>query len=186
MNVALSTMLALLVIGLFGLLTLHAAKLTVIIRENVKIQVYLSKNISEGESVRISQLLSKKHFVLKKNGTAQIQFLSKEEAAHAFIKETGEDFLQALDENPLRDSYVINIAPGCQAKSHLQAIKYEVEAINGVFEVDYVAGLITSLNRNVTRLSTVLAILSVILPIVVSVLINNTIKLAIYSQRFLI
>ncbi len=186
MNVALGTMLALLVVGLFGLLTLHTAKLTEIIRENVRIQVYLHKNISESESIRISQLLSKKHFVLKKNGTARIKFLTKEEAARAFIKETGEDFLQVLDENPLRDSYVVNIAPDYQAKSRLQAIKCEVEAINGVFEVDYVAGLISSVNRNVTRLGTVLAVLSVILPIVVSVLINNTVKLALYSQRFLI
>lgn len=186
MNVALGTMLALFVVGLFGLLTLHAAKLTEIIRENVKVHVYLHKHISESENIRISQLLSKKHFVLKKNGTAQIKFLTKEDATQALIKETGEDFLQVLDENPLRDSYIINIAPGYQGKSRLQAIKCEIEAINGVFEVDYIAGFIASVNRNVTKLSTVLAILSVILPIVVSTLINNTIKLALYSQRFLI
>jgi len=185
-NVVFSTTLALLVVGLFGLLMLHAARLTDIIRENVKIQVYLHKNISESESIRISQLLSKKDFVLKKNGHAQIEFLSKEEAAQEFTKATGESFLQVLDENPLRDVYVVNVAPSYQGRQQLQAIKREVEAIIGVFEVDYVAGFVASVNRNIARLGTVLAAFSVILLVVVSVLINNTIRLAVYSQRFLV
>ena len=65
-NVVFSTTLALLVVGLFGLLMLHAARLTGIIKENVKIQVYLHKNILESEGIRVGQLLSKKDFVLKK------------------------------------------------------------------------------------------------------------------------
>ena len=185
-NVVLSAMLALLVVGLFGLLMIHAARLTDTIRENVKINIYLHKNIPESKSIWISQLLSKKKFVLKKNGHAQLSFLSKEDAAQALIKATGENFLQILDENPLRDVYVANIALGYQNKQQLQEIKREIEAIHGVFEADYVAGFITSINRNVTRLGTVLAVFSVILLAVVSVLINNTIKLAVYSQRFLV
>ena len=185
-NVVFSTMLALLVVGLFGLLMLHAARLTGIIRENVKIQIYLHKNISESESIRISQLLSKKDFVLNKKGHAQLKFFSKEDAAQEFTKATGESFSQVLDENPLRDVYVVNVAPSYQGRQQLQAIKREVEAISGVFEVDYVAGFVASVNRNIARLGTVLAAFSVILLVVVSVLINNTIRLAAYSQRFLI
>ncbi|MEL6413206.1 MAG: ABC transporter permease, partial [Bacteroidota bacterium] len=63
LNVVFSTMLALFVVGLFGLLLLHAAKLTRFITENVQVQVYLNKHISESESIRISQLLSQKAFV---------------------------------------------------------------------------------------------------------------------------
>jgi cell division transport system permease protein len=81
---------------------------------------------------------------------------------------------------------VVNVAPSYQGKQQLQAIKREVEAISGVFEVDYVAGFVASINRNIARLGTVLAAFSVILLVVVSVLINNTIRLAVYSQRFLI
>ena len=165
---------------------LHAASIAGTIRDNVKIQIYLHKNISESESIRISQLLSKKDFVLKKDGHAQLKFIAKEDAAQVFIKETGENFLQVLDENPLRDVYVVNIAPGYQNTEQLQAIKRDIEAINGVFEVDYVASFIASVNRNITRLASILAVFSVILFIVVIALINNTIKLAVYSQRFLI
>jgi len=185
-NVVFSTTLALFVVGLFGLLLIHAASLTGIIKENVKIQVYLHKNISESESIRISQLLSKKDFVLKKDGHAQLKFLSKEDAAQEFIQATGEDFLQVLDENPLRDVYVVNIAPDYQDGQALQAIKREIEAINGVFEVDYAADFVASLNRHITRLGSVLAIFAITLLIVVSILINNTIRLAVYSQRFLV
>ena len=185
-NVVLSTMLALFVVGLFGLLMLHAASLTSLIRDNVTIQVYLHKKTPESESIRISRLLSKKKFVLKKNGHAQLRFISKEEAAQAFIKATGESFSQVLEENPLRDAYLINIAPNYQNKQQLQTIKHEIEAIKGVFEVDYVADFITSINRNMASLGSVLAVFSVILLVAASVLINNTIKLAVYSQRFLV
>ena len=185
-NVVFSTILALFVVGLFGLLMLHAARLTGMIKENVKIQVYLHKNISESESIRISQLLSKKDFSLKKNSHAQLKFISKEDAAQAFMKATGEKILQVLDENPLRDVYVVNIAPSYQSKQQLQAIKHEIEALKGVFEVDYTADFVASVNRNIARLGSVLASFSVILLIVVSILINNTIKLAVYSQRFLV
>ena len=183
-NVALSTMLALFVVGLFGLLLLHAAKLTNVIKKNINIQVYLHKNVSASESVRISQLLGQQAFVLKKNGHAQLKFIGKEEAAQAFTEATGEDFLQVLDEHPLRDVYVVSIAPSYH--DQLPAIKSKLETISGVFEVDYVAGLAASIHRNIVRGGTVLAFFAVILLIVVSVLINNTIKLAVYSQRFLI
>lgn len=185
-NVTFSTTLALLVVGLFGLLVLHAAKLTTIIKERINIQVYLHKNVSESETVRISQLLSKQDFVFKKNGYAQLKFISKEEAAKTFAKETGERFLEVLDENPLRDTYIVNIASGYQNPAQLQAIKKEVEAISGVFEVEYVEGFAVSISRNIARAGTMLGVFSIILLIVVSILINSTIKLAVYSQRFLI
>lgn len=185
-SVAFSTMLALLVVGLFGLLLLHAAKLTTVIKENVTIQVYLNKNVSENESIKISQLLSQQDFVLKKNGHAQLKLISKEEAAQTFIEETGESFLQVLDGNPLRDAYVVSVAPNYQNKTQLQAIKSDVERIKGVFEVAYVEDFADSVNRNIARVGTMLLVFASMLLIVVSILINSTIKLAVYSQRFLI
>lgn len=185
-NVVFSTMMALFVVGLFGLLLLHAARLTSIIQENVTVQVYLNKNISENASIRVSQLLSKKDFVLKKEGKAQLVFLTKEEAAQAFTKETGERFLQVLSENPLRDAYIVNIDPRYQDSTQLQAIKRDIEAISGVFEVEYMENLLVSINKNIVRIGLLLGIFAIILLLVAIVLINNTIKLATYSQRFLI
>mgnify|MGYP005842131645 CR=1 FL=1 len=185
-NVIFSTMLALFVVGLFGLLLLHTARLTKIIQENVTIQVYLHKHIAENELIRISQLLSKQDFVLKKQGNAQFNYVSKEEAAQKFTQETGEKFLQVLDENPLRDAYILHVDPKYQDPKNLQAIKQRIEAMHGVFEVVYMENLVTSINKNITRMSIILGIFACILLLVVVVLINNTIKLATYSQRFLI
>ena len=185
-NVVFNIMLALLAMGLFGLLLLHTAKLTNIIRENMTIQAYLHKDISEHTSIHISQLLGGKDFVLKKNGHPQIAFVSKEDAAEAFIQKTGENFLHVLNENPLLDAYIINIDPKYQGQKNLQAIKCELEAINGIFEVEYLENLTAIINKNIAHAGIVLSIFTIILLLVVSVLINNTIKLAIYSQRFLI
>ncbi len=185
-NVLFTTMLALFVVGLFGLLLLHAARLTHIIQENVTIQVYLNKHISENEIIRINQVLSKQDFVLKKEDEPQLRFLSKEEAAQAFIKETGENFLQVLDENPLRDAYIIQLDPRYQDPESLQTIKHDIDAINGVFEVYYMENLVASINKNITRIGIILGVFAVILVLIVVVLIHNTIKLATYSQRFLI
>lgn len=81
LQVVFSITLALFMTGLLGLLALHTETLTTFIRENLEIQVYLTKNISENESIRIHQLLSKKPFILKKNKKAQINFIPKEVAA---------------------------------------------------------------------------------------------------------
>ena len=185
-HVAFSTMWALLVVGLFGLLLLHAHKLTSLVKENVKVQVYLHKNISERVTIRMSQLLSKQDFVYKKNGCAQVAFYSKEEIAETFVQATGEPFWQVLDENPLRDVYIVSIAPGHQHSAQLQVIKEKIAALPGVFDVDYVEDFVTSINDNITKIGAALAIFAIILLIVVAVLINNTIRLAIYSQRLLI
>ena len=186
LNVVFSIALALFIIGLFGLLLLHAARLTGAIREQVRIQVYLHKNITESERIKLRQLLSKKDFVFKKHSQAQIRFISREEATKDFLQATGEDFLQVLNDTPLRDVYWIRIDPDYQSQDCLQAIKSELEAMTGVFEVDFIQDFVASINRNITRVGTILGAFAIILLVAVSALINNTIKLALYSQRFLV
>mgnify|MGYP007115600296 CR=1 FL=1 len=185
-NVIFSTMLALFVMGLFGLLLIHATKLTKTVQENVTVQVYLNKNITENDIVRMDQFLSQQAFVLKKNGAPQIMFISKNEAAETFIKETGEDFTEILKDNPLRDSYIVHIDSDYQATESLQAIKKDVSDIEGVFEVCYIENLVSTINKNVRQASIILVFFTIILLFAVIILINNTIKLALYSQRFLI
>eukprot|EP01132_Coremiostelium_polycephalum_P000318 gene318-407_t len=185
-NVIFSTMLALFVMGLFALLLIHATKLTQAVQENVTIQVYLNKNITEHDILKIDQYLSQQNFVLKKNGTPQLTFVTKKEAADSFIKETGEDFMQILKENPLRDSYIVYMDPQYQTAELLQVVKQEVSELEGVFEVSYIENLVDTINKNVKHISLVLVFFSMMLLVAVVILINNTIKLALYSQRFLI
>ncbi|MDH5366974.1 MAG: permease-like cell division protein FtsX [Cyclobacteriaceae bacterium] len=185
-NVIFSISLALFVIGLFGILFLHTAKLTSIIRENIEIQVYLNNNISESQKITLQQTLATKPYVLSKENEAQINYIPKDEAAQIFLNETGEDIKKVLADNPLRDAFTLKINEGYYEQQKLQQIKSEIEELRGVFEVVYVESLINSINKNLTKISLVLLIFATILLLVVIILINNTIKLALFSQRFLI
>lgn len=185
-SVIFSITLALFVIGLFGLLLLHTNKLTEIIKENIEIQVYLNKQITNNQRIQIQKTLSSKAYAAEKDGEIQISFISKEEAASKFIKETGEDFTTFLGENPLRDAYLLKIKPEFQDSKKLGTIKAELENIHGVFEVVYIESLVDSINQNMAKISIFLLGFAGVLMLAVFILINNTIKLALFSQRFLI
>ncbi|MEQ8924720.1 MAG: permease-like cell division protein FtsX [Fulvivirga sp.] len=185
-SVIFSITLSLFVIGLFGLLILHANRLSEIVRENVEIQVYLNKDISQNQKIQVFKTLSSKDYVAKQNEEVQISFISKEEAEKQFIEDTGEDFREFLGENPLRDAYIVKIDPDQQQTANLKTIKKELEKLSGVFEVVYIENLVNSINENMTKIALFLLGFAFVLLIVVIILINNTIKLALFSQRFLI
>lgn len=186
LSVVLSITLALFVIGVFGLLMIYSQELERVVRENVKIQVYLKNHINEAQHLQIQKNLSSRYFITKKNPQSAIQFISKEEAAKQFIKDTGEDFQKFLGENPLRDAFLITIDPAYHDKASLNKIKSEVEKINGVFQVYYVENVIDSINKNVTKIGFILGGIAILLLLTVVLLINNTLRLALFSQRFLI
>lgn len=185
-SVIFSITLSLLMMGLFGLLALHTNRLSNIIKENIEIQVFLNKPIDNNEITRIQKTILSKSYVLSSENTENISFVSKEEAARQFVEETGEDFSQLLGDNPLRDLFIVKVDPDFQSVDSLTMIKKEIESIRGVYEVSYVETLVNSINKNLTKIGVILLGFSVIFLIVVVVLINNTIKLALFSQRFLI
>ena len=185
-SVIFSITLALFVIGLFGMLLIYANKLTRVIQENVEIQVFLNKTISTSDRLKIQKTLASKEYVDQPENEEAVVFISKEEAATQFIEETGEDFRQFLGENPLRDALVIHVKPEYYEPTELSKIKLDIERQTGVFEVAYVESLIDAINRNITKISLVLVGFALLLVVIVAILINNTIRLALFSQRFLI
>ncbi len=185
-SVTLSITLALMVMGIFGLLVVHTKKLTLNIQESIEIQVFLNNQLTSTEITRINRSISSKPYTLNKEDQPGVKFISKEEASKQFISETGEDFTEFLGDNPLRDLLVVNVAPEYQAADSLRFITSEIEAMNGVFEVAYVESLIESINDNITKIGLIMLGFFILLMVVVVILINNTIKLALFSQRFLI
>ena len=103
-SVVLSISLALFVIGVFGALVIYSKELERSVRDNVKIQVYLKNQLTSQQTKKIEKELQSKSFINKSNPQNAVQFVSKEEAAKQFIKETGEDFKKFLGENPLRNA----------------------------------------------------------------------------------
>lgn len=184
--VVFSITLALFVIGVFGLLLIHAEKLSQRVKESIEMQVYLDRDLTEVQRVRLQKAFAAKEYIAFQNDTAQVRYISKEEGAKAFLDETGEDFMAFLGDNPLRDAYVLRIDANHSSSAMLKSIKSDLEEIDGVYEVQYVESLIESINQNIRKISIILLGFAAILVLVVIILINNTIKLALYSQRFLI
>jgi cell division transport system permease protein len=185
-SVVLSITLALFVIGVFGLLLIYSKELERIVRENVKIQVYLKNHMTEAQRLQVEKNLSSRYFIPRDNIEKPIQFISKDEAAKQFIRETGEDFQKFLGENPLRDAFLVRVDPTYHDQKSMAKIRTEVEQVSGVFQVYYVENLIDSINKNVTKIALVLLGLAALLLFTVVLLINNTLRLALFSQRFLI
>jgi cell division transport system permease protein len=184
-GVVFSITLSLIVMGIFGLLLIYSQELEQQVRQNIRVQVYLKSNVTENQRLQIENKLASQEYVSKENGPGVV-FVSKEDAAKKFIEETGEDFVDFIGENPLRDAYLISIAREYHSIAKIEEIKKEIQNMNGVFQVFYVEGLIESVNSNVTKISLILLGLTTVLLVSVVLLINNTLRIALFSQRFLI
>lgn len=185
-SVVFSITLALFVIGLFSLLLINSNRLSSIVKENIQLHIYLQKDITPTQKDSLQQVLSHAVYTAQKEGLAQITFVSKEEAAKKFIKETGEDFHEFLGENPLRDAFTLNVASDFASNAKLKLLQTQLQSIKLVYEVDYKENMVDDINKNISLISLILISFTIILLLAVVFLINNTIKLALFSQRFLI
>jgi cell division transport system permease protein len=184
-GVVISVTLALFVVGLFGLLIIYSQQLEKQVRQNIRMQVYLKSSLTETQRLQIENKLLSQDFTSKEKDKA-VYYISRDEAAKKFIAETGEDFTKFIGENPLHDAYLVSIDPSFHSRQQMEKIKSDIQKMNGVFQVFYVEGLIESVNDNVMKIGLFLGGLILILLITVVLLINNTLKLALFSQRFLI
>lgn len=186
LTVIFSIMLALFVLGLGGLLALQAVRLSETIKDNIEVYVYLDKYAAAGDFARVSREIGRKPYLSAKDGRPQMRFVSKDEAARKFIKETHEDFMTLLGENPLRDAYIIRIRPELYQKAQMRHIKADLETVKGVFEAVYLEEQVEEANRNLYKVTWMLLGFAAILFVAVFILISNTLRLAMFSQRFLI
>jgi cell division transport system permease protein len=184
-GVMISITLALFVIGLFGMLIIYSQELEQQVRENIRMQVYLKSTLKETQRLQIENKLLSTKYVNKENGKG-VTYVSKEEAAKKFIAETGEDFTKFIDENPLHDAYLVSIDPSYHTVGEMQKIKEDIQKMSGVFQVAYEEKVIDSVNKNVTSIGLGLLVTIIALLLAVVLLINNTLRLALFSQRFLI
>lgn len=177
---------ALFLIGFCGMLVIQSKKMVSIIRQNIEVRAFLSKTTTETGRDSVLQVIRQKNFLHSSEGVTPITFVSKEEAAKDYIQDSKEDFRTILDDNPFLDSYRIKISEDFFEESKLRLIKADLEKIPNVHEVVYQENLADDINKNITKVYIILASFALIMLIIIVLLINNTIKLAIYSQRFLI
>jgi len=186
LSVIFSITLSLVVMGIFGIAFIYLKTLTSIVQSNVEIQVYLDKSIRDHDVKRLEKIMTTRPYIRSDDATENIKFTSKETAAEVFIRDTGEDFTKFLGDNPLRDAFSVKIINQYQSVDSLKTIEIDLRRLPGVYEVVFQESLIASINKNLRKIGILLLGMTLILLVAVIVLINNTIRIALFSQRFLI
>ena len=184
-SVIFSVTLYLLLLGLFSFFVLSSLNVKNYLESNTEINIYLNKKISPSQIEQIKRTLYTKEYSLT-NTESTLNYVSSEEAAKNFQSEIGEDFVDFLGNNPLRDLIILKINSDYFDLERLNIIESDILKIPGVYQVEYSKELIDNINKNVANISFVFIGLFLILLIISVILINNTLRIALFSQRFLI
>lgn len=179
-STVISIALVLLMTGLLGLILVHAKNLSKYVKENIVLNVIVNDNVNEGDVLSLQKDLEKEEYVLR------TEYVSKELAAKNLKEDLGEDFVEYLGTNPLLPSIDIYLKEQYANADSIQPFIDKVAKNRRVKEIVYQESLIDMVNKNIRIISIVVLAFTVILLVIAVALINNTIRLAIYSQRFLI
>lgn len=175
-----SISLVLFVLGLFGLLVINAKGIANEVKENFAITVLLSNEAPEVEVRQFQKSLELTPYV------KSTEFISKDEAAEQLREELDEDFMEFLGYNPLLNSIEVRLKADYVTEEQLAFLEKEYTKKDFVKEVVYDKPLIQLMNENIERIGIFLIAGSVLLLLIAIALINSSIRLSIYSRRFLI
>ena len=179
-SVVISLSLVLFVIGLLGLVLINAQRLSNYVKENIGFTIMLKEGVNEIEIMNFQKILDASYFA--KSST----FVSKEQATKDLQNDLGEDFVSFLGYSPLLASVDVKLNASYANTDSLAVIKTELNDYPVVHTIFYQENLIDKLNSNVNRLSFFLLCFCLLLFVIAFALINNTIRLSVYSKRFLI
>lgn len=170
----------LVLIGILGWFVINGSKLQQYFRGNVQVQVYLRENAPQED---IDSLVS---YIKSKPYASTVEHITKEMAKDKFLKDGNEDWNKVLDYNPLPASIDFKLKSDFVNKDTLHAITSDLMQNIVVSEVRYPDEVVSNLNTVVRKIGWVLLVAVTLLGILVLILIDNTIKLAMFSNRFLI
>ena len=179
-SVILSIALVLFMVGILGVVVLKSQKIANHFKEKVVVTLFLKDNVKRSQSEQLELTLKKKPY------TKSLRYTSKEVAAKIYSNDIGEDFLEFLGSNPLKNSIDIYLKPEFVAQSEMQAIKKELSQNAFVYEILYDEPLIKLLTENIKTISFWLLVIAGFFTIVAMILINSSIRLSVYSKRFTI
>jgi cell division transport system permease protein len=177
-SVVLSIALVLFLLGILGLLVLNAKSISDNFKEQVVLTIYLEDTSKEVEIKQLEKSLALTDYV------KQTKFISKESAADFMKLEYGEDFLDDIGYNPLKNSIEVNLKADYVTARRLDSITESTMKKNFVEDIKYDKDLVSLMNSNVKRLSLWILIISGIFTGIAVLLINSSIRLAVNSKRF--
>ncbi|NHA05412.1 cell division protein FtsX [Mucilaginibacter sp. HC2] len=170
----------LLMVGLLGLFLVYANNISRYVKENIVLNIFVDDAAHETDVLQLQKQLESNVMV------KQTQYVSKELAARNLQKDLGEDFVKFLGYNPLSQSIDVYLKADYTNNKDIEKFKAELLKNPLIKEVKYQQSLVDQMNQNVTSISLIILIFAGIFVVLSVALINNTIRLAIYSQRFLI
>lgn len=173
-----SISLVLTMLGTLGLILINAGRLAEYVREKIGFTVVLQDNMNEVDVIRFQKMLNATDYV------KSTRYIDKEAAAKELTQQLGEDFTGFLGYNPLFASIDVKLYAQYTHADSLLIIEKMFSEYPEVKEVYYQKNLVSVINQNVSKISLLLLILSALLAFIFVALINNTIRISIYSQRF--
>ena len=175
-----SIALVLLMLGMLGLILVHAKNLSNYVKENIVLNIIVDEGAKETDILAFDKQLNS-NIAVKRT-----QYINKEVAQHNLTKDLGEDFVNFLGYNPLLSTIDVYLKADYANNQNIDALRKNIEKNPIVKEVVYQSSLIDMVNKNISTISLIVLGFAIILLIIAIALINNTIRLAIFSQRFLI
>ncbi len=177
-----SITLVLFTLGFLGLIILHANSLSNYIKENIGFEIIMKPETKEADIVYLQKMLDTEDFV------KTTEYITREAASERLNEMLGDDFISFLgdEENPLLPSIDVRFNAKWTNNDSLAIIEQSILENKNVKEVYYQKSLVHLINKNLQKISLVLLVFSVLLLLIAMALINNTIRLSIYSKRFII
>ncbi|HET6558345.1 MAG TPA: permease-like cell division protein FtsX [Prolixibacteraceae bacterium] len=167
-------------IGVLGIVLLNAERLARYVRENIGFTLVLNDEVEEAQIARLQETLKATEFV------KSVEYIDKETAAARLKAELGEDFTEFLGYNPLLASIDVKLQADYANPEKLEVLEKQFMEYPEVKEVMFQRDMVDIINENVKKIGLVLVFFAGLLLFIFSALINNTIRISIYSQRFII
>ena len=179
-SVIISITFVLLLLGILGLFVLNYRSISSHFKEQIVMNVYLKNSAKE---IEITQLKKK---ILLNPATKKVNYISKEQAAESYVSDIGEDFISFLGYNPLLDVIDIFFKASFVNNQTLYSTKIDIESFDFVEEVVYDKPLLELLEENVQKITFSLLFFTLLFIVIALLLINSSIRLSIFSKRFVI
>jgi len=175
-----SVSLVLFLLGILGLVLINAKELSDYFRESLSFSVILDDDAKEADIRMLQKDLDAKYYV------KSTEYVSKDVAAAKMKEDLGEDFISFLGDNPLPSSIDVYLVSNYTSPDSVTKIEKYILEYPFVKEVYYQESLLFLINENIRKISLFLLVISVFLFLIAFTIINNTIRLAVYSRRFII
>ena len=179
-SVVISIALVLFLLGCLGLLVLNTKTISDNFKEQVVVSIYLNESVKEVEVKQLENSLAMAEY------TKSSVYVSKEEAAELMKAEFGEDFLETVGQNPLQNSIDVHLKADFVTSETLTKIADELSQKDFIQEVRYDSDLVELMNNNVKKITFWVLVISALFTLIAVLLINSSIRLAVYSKRFII